>query len=49
MIEPLWPYYRVIAVCHRPLWPGSRPAEVGSWQVVADDMLHFLEQSHNTS
>jgi len=44
MIEPLLPHYRVIAVCHRPLWPSSRPQEVESWRVVADDMLHFLEQ-----
>lgn len=44
MIEPLLPHFRVIAVCHRPLWPGSRPEEVDSWQVVADDMIRFLEQ-----
>lgn len=44
MIEPLLPHFRVIAVCHRPLWPGSRPNEVDSWQVVADDMIRFLEE-----
>jgi pimeloyl-ACP methyl ester carboxylesterase len=44
MIEPLLPHYRVIGICHRPLWPNSRPEEVDSWQVITDDMIRFFDQ-----
>jgi pimeloyl-ACP methyl ester carboxylesterase len=44
MLLPLADTYHVIAMHHRPLWPGSRPEEFKSWQVVADDLYYFLEQ-----
>lgn len=44
LIEPLLPHYRVIGVCHRPLWPGSQPEELDSWHTVTMDTIHFFEQ-----
>jgi len=44
LIWPLLPHFRVIAACHRPLWPGSRPEELQSWHTVAEDMLRFFDQ-----
>jgi pimeloyl-ACP methyl ester carboxylesterase len=43
-LNPFLPHYRVLAAHHRPLWPGSRPEEVTSWQQIADDLLCFLDQ-----
>jgi pimeloyl-ACP methyl ester carboxylesterase len=36
--------YRVLAIHHRPLWPGSRPEELNDWDGVADDLIRFLDQ-----
>ncbi len=36
--------HRVLAVHHRPLWPGSRPEEIDDWQVIADDLIRFFDQ-----
>lgn len=44
-ITPFLPHYQVQAICHRPLWPGSDPADLqGDWQVIADDLIAFFEQ-----
>lgn len=44
MLEHLTHKYRVLAIRHRPLWPGSDPGEIGSWQPIAEDLVHFFEQ-----
>jgi pimeloyl-ACP methyl ester carboxylesterase len=44
ILEPLTDTHHVIAVHHRPLWPGSKPHEFEDWQFVADDLSRFLEQ-----
>lgn len=43
-IEALTPHYRVLAIEQRPLWPHSRPEELDSWELVADDLIRFFEQ-----
>lgn len=44
-ITPFLPHYQVQAVYHRPLWPGSNPADLrGDWQIIADDLIAFFEQ-----
>jgi pimeloyl-ACP methyl ester carboxylesterase len=44
-LAPFLPHYQVKAVRHRPLWPGSDPAELqGDWHLVADDLSRFLAQ-----
>jgi pimeloyl-ACP methyl ester carboxylesterase len=44
-IAPLASHYRVQAMLHRPLWPGSDPADLqGDWQLIADDLIDFLAQ-----
>jgi pimeloyl-ACP methyl ester carboxylesterase len=44
MLTPLLEDYRVTAVYHRPLWPGSQPQDITSWRDLADDLLHFFDQ-----
>jgi pimeloyl-ACP methyl ester carboxylesterase len=44
MMQHLIPHYQVLGMCQRPLWPGSHPEELTSWQMLADDMIRFLEQ-----
>jgi pimeloyl-ACP methyl ester carboxylesterase len=41
-LEPLAEKYHVTAVHHRPLWPDHDPQEFKNWQVIADDLYHFL-------
>ncbi|UCG24843.1 MAG: alpha/beta hydrolase [Chloroflexota bacterium] len=36
--------YRVLAIHHRPLWPGSQPEELKDWDGVADDLIRFFDQ-----
>jgi len=44
-IDPFLTHYRVQSICHRPLWPTSDPADLqGDWQIIADDLIDFLEQ-----
>jgi pimeloyl-ACP methyl ester carboxylesterase len=43
-IEPLVADHHVAAIKHRPLWPGSHPDELTSWQVITDDLIRFFEQ-----
>lgn len=44
ILEPLTARYHVIAMHHRPLWPGHGPEEFENWQVIADDLQNFLAQ-----
>lgn len=44
LLETLAVKYRVTAIHHRPLWPGSRPEEISSWQVIAEDLIRFFDQ-----
>jgi pimeloyl-ACP methyl ester carboxylesterase len=44
LMDKLAAHYRVLAVRHRPLWPGSRPEEVGNWHDIADDMIRFFDE-----
>lgn len=44
MVEPLTEEYHVIGICFRPLWPGSQPEELSSWQVIGDDLYRFFQQ-----
>ena len=44
MLEPLTADYHVIAMHHRPLWPGHEPDEFEDWQLIADDLSRFLRQ-----
>jgi pimeloyl-ACP methyl ester carboxylesterase len=44
MLEPLSENYHVVAMHHRPLWPGHEPQEFENWQVIADDLHRFLDQ-----
>ncbi|MBK8987972.1 MAG: alpha/beta hydrolase [Chloroflexi bacterium] len=44
-IAPFLRHYHVQAVQHRPLWPGSDPADLqGDWQIIADDLIDFFDQ-----
>lgn len=36
--------FRVLAMHQRPLWPGSSPSELTSWDVFSDDLLRFLDE-----
>jgi pimeloyl-ACP methyl ester carboxylesterase len=36
--------FRVLAMRQRPLWPGSRPQDAGSAQLLVDDLVRFLDQ-----
>ena len=47
-LAPFLPDYRVIGLHHRPLWPHSQPAELTSWQVIADDMARFFDEQELT-
>ena len=44
LLEPLTENYHVVAVHHRPLWPGHGPEELTNWQVITDDLVYFLTQ-----
>ena len=46
LIRALAKDYRVLAVHHRPLWPGSEPEEIDDWRPIAEDLLRFLDQMH---
>jgi len=43
LLNALTPRYHVTATRLRPLWPGSRPDGLRSWQPLADDLLADLE------
>lgn len=44
LVSALTPAFDVWAVHHRPLWPGSQPESIDSWQPIADDMIRFLDE-----
>lgn len=45
-LEPLTSQYHVLAVEHRPLWPGSDPSELTRWELIADDLIAFFDQEN---
>lgn len=44
LIAALTDHYHVLAVHHRPLWPGSQPEELNNWHLIGDDLLRFFDQ-----
>lgn len=44
MLKPLTAEYHVVGIRLRPLWPGSDPQEMESWDVIAADLRQFFEQ-----
>jgi pimeloyl-ACP methyl ester carboxylesterase len=44
MLQPLTDHFHVVGICLRPLWPGSEPEELQSWDVVATDLKQFFAQ-----
>lgn len=45
LIKLLLPNHQVIASHHRPLWkPETRPEELVSWHVLADDLIEFVDE-----
>ena len=44
VINHLLPHFRVIAIRHRALWPGSEPEELENWHLIADDLIRFFYQ-----
>lgn len=43
-LQPLVSHFQVMAVRHRPLWPGSQPEEMHNWHLFAEDMITLFEQ-----
>lgn len=37
-------HYHVLAMKHRPLWPGSQPEELTEWRLVGADVVRFFEE-----
>lgn len=44
MLKPLTADYHVVGIRLRPLWPGSDPQEMESWDVIAADLRQFFDQ-----
>ncbi len=44
LLTGLTDQFTVLAVHHRPLWPGSQPVEMNDWSDLAVDMIDFLDQ-----
>jgi pimeloyl-ACP methyl ester carboxylesterase len=44
MLQPLTADYYVTGIRLRPLWPGSDPNELDSWDVIASDLRDFFVQ-----
>ncbi|MEI6291009.1 MAG: alpha/beta hydrolase [Chloroflexota bacterium] len=48
LLEKFTDQYQVSAMHQRPLWPHSKPSEIGAWQPLTDDYLLFVdEKKHN--
>lgn len=45
LIEPLTNQYHVLAAHHRPLWPGTLPEEMTSWNEIGEDMIRFCDEN----
>ena len=43
-VAGLLPTCRVLGIRQRPLWPNSQPEELDSWEILANDLIHFLDQ-----
>jgi pimeloyl-ACP methyl ester carboxylesterase len=44
LAEHLAERYHVVGLPARPLWPGSRPESVSSWQPMASDLIDMLDR-----
>ena len=44
-LEYFTPEYQVVASSFRPLWTDSTPGKFAAWDVLADDLLSFLEDA----
>ena len=44
MLQPLTADYHVVGIRLRPLWPGSEPQKLESWDVIAADLRQFFGQ-----
>lgn len=42
-LEPLFPYFRVVALAPRPLWGDTPPAWLRHWSQMADDLIAGLD------
>ena len=49
LIAPLTDHYHILAVHHRPLWPGQVPEELDSWHQLGRDMIRFFEDHDITN
>lgn len=45
LIASLTDNYHVLAVHHRPLWPGMLPEQFRSWDQIGQDMITFFEEN----
>ncbi|MEM9821677.1 MAG: alpha/beta hydrolase [Bacteroidota bacterium] len=43
-IQALLGQHSVLAVKHRPLWPGQHHSQLRDWSQIADDLIRFLDQ-----
>ncbi len=48
LLERLAAHYLVRAIVQRPLWEGSRPAELRDWTPLTNDLFHYLDENHDT-
>lgn len=44
ILLPLTAQFHVVAIKHRPLWPGSKPEEMEDWGLIQEDLQRFFEQ-----
>jgi pimeloyl-ACP methyl ester carboxylesterase len=42
-------HYAVRAMIQRPLWEGSKPEEIDDWTPLANDLLRYLDETHQTT
>lgn len=49
LIKPLLSHFKVLAIQQRPLWEGSNPANLKSWELLADDLIRFFDQQNLTN
>lgn len=43
-VEGLLPSFHVLGIRQRPLWPDSQLDAFDSWEILADDLIRFLDQ-----
>lgn len=44
LIQHLTPLYHVLAVHHRPLWPGATMKKFKSWATITNDLIQFCDE-----